>query len=109
MSEINLSKSPYPAIKSWGKEEEINLAAPNQQKNGFILRPGSTISLSKEIPAKKEIKVVFRRLAQDEKIPWGAYHSLTNGENLNPIFNADSVGQTPADFADDRSFWVLKK
>lgn len=48
----------------------------------------------------------YRKLGRDEKIKEGALHSW-NGGALRPVMNADTVGQTPADFSDERDFYNL--
>lgn len=52
-----------------------------------------------------EVKMVFRRLSLDDIILPGDFHSLNDGLNLNPIRNDSTIGQTPRNFAKDRSFW----
>ena len=50
--------------------------------------------------------VTFRKRENHERIRMGDFHSTDGGKTLLPIFNLETVGQTPADFASDRSFWV---
>ena len=57
---------------------------------------------------KKNYIVTFRKLEQDEKIPVGVFHSLDDGETLSPIQRVETINQTPNDFGNDRSFWVME-
>lgn len=52
-------------------------------------------------------KITLRKLAQNELIPPGAYHSLDDGKTIYPIVNQDTIGDIPSRFAHDRSFWVI--
>lgn len=48
----------------------------------------------------------YRKLGRDEVIKEGALHSYCFGE-LYPIRDEDTIGQTPADFSDERDFFNL--
>jgi hypothetical protein len=52
--------------------------------------------------------VAFEKLGQHDEIPLCAFHSLDDGETLSTIKDSETVGLTPADFGDDRSFWIVK-
>lgn len=53
--------------------------------------------------------VAIRQLDRNEKIPPGAYHSTNGGLTLRPMVRPDeTVGQTPADFAADREFFIVE-
>lgn len=62
-----------------------------------------------ELPEIKKGNVVFRKIRQDEKIPLGAFHSLSEGDIMAPIMNQETIGQTPADFSPDRSFYDIHR
>lgn len=50
----------------------------------------------------------FRKLASNELIAIGDFHSVDNGETLNPIQNPETIGWTPSNFSANRSFWRLE-
>ena len=52
-------------------------------------------------------KCVFRKLMDHEKIKPSDFHSMDNGDSLNPIMNIDTLHQTPKDFSNERSFWRM--
>jgi hypothetical protein len=53
--------------------------------------------------------VTFRRLAQDEKIQHGDFHSLDEGRVLFRLRAPETtVGDIPASFSSDRSFWRIE-
>lgn len=51
-------------------------------------------------------QITYRKLESNEKIqPWDM-HSLSNGAQLLPIANPkETIGQTPADFSKERTWW----
>lgn len=48
----------------------------------------------------------YKKVGPNEKIKEGAIHSITKGRFW-PIHWDETVGQTPSDFAEDRSFYNL--
>lgn len=52
-------------------------------------------------------KCVFRKLLDHEKIKPSDFHSVDDGNTLNPIMNLDTLHKTPKDFSKERSFWRM--
>jgi len=46
----------------------------------------------------------YRKINRDEVIEAGALHSYCGGE-LHPILNAETIGDIPANFSDEREFY----
>lgn len=46
----------------------------------------------------------YKKIKRDEVIKEGAMHNYCFGE-LMPLVNNDTIGQTPADFSDEREFF----
>jgi hypothetical protein len=61
-----------------------------------------------KIQVKKTlIQKTFRRLEDNETILKNDFHSIDDGQVLLSIKSSETIGQTPANFAKDRSFWRL--
>ncbi len=60
---------------------------------------------------KETITKTFRKLAQDEKIEYGDFHSPNNGKTLFSLKSESSPGKTPADFnfSEGRTFWRVEE
>jgi len=47
----------------------------------------------------------YKRVGKREKIKKGAYHSF--GSTCNPIMREETIGMTPSNFSNKRTFWNL--
>jgi len=56
---------------------------------------------------KDVINKYFRKIGDGELIELGDFSSLDEGKTLRPIFNENTIGDIPANFSADRSFWRL--
>lgn len=56
---------------------------------------------------KDVITKYFRKVGDRELIHLGDFQSLDEGKTLNPIFNAETIGDIPDNFSSDRSFWRM--
>jgi hypothetical protein len=93
-------------IKNEDNDGMIDVYSVAVRREGYSNSPETgNWEVWQQTPTKQK---TFLKLDQDEKIPFGAFHSTDNGETLIPVQNMETIGDIPANFAEDRSFWVLE-
>jgi len=51
--------------------------------------------------------VVLTQLGSHDFIRQSDFHSIDNGESIRPIASPETIGDIPANFSKDRSFWRI--